>query len=387
MRSTSARPTRRRGRAGDPKCRARSPSRSFRLRWSSTGCRTRAGGAFEDRTHQLRRHRARHDRPRQAAAAGVRARLRQRLVPDARSRCRGTIAKVAGMAVTNVFGERTLDRGGRDAAPTTSWQRWSMFTLATSGDERRAGQTRACSSLPTVPKIQEGEPLEAVLLVRDEMANMVWGIETRVPLPSGEGKHGARRRRSRRAATSRRARRGRVRPARAGTADRERRGDPLRGDEQRCRRTGSRSFRCTCPNDIREIQLQRAAHAARDRGRSGAARRRSSRAPICCAKVSTETRPVGYDSSTRRKCRAPASASRRASSAPAGTDGRIFVWLGARKQTGRGERLERPAIRSARAGQEALTRGRSAVRLLQHVGAVAVPDGGRFGAREERHFA
>jgi hypothetical protein len=43
---------------------------------------------------------------------------------------------------------------------------------------------------PSVPKIQEGGPLEEVQLVRDEMANMVWGIETRVPLLTGDSKPG-----------------------------------------------------------------------------------------------------------------------------------------------------------------------------------------------------
>ena len=45
--------------------------------------------------------------------------------------------------------------------------------------------------LPTVPKIQEGKPIEEIMLIRDEMANMVWGIETVVPLAHGKGKSGS----------------------------------------------------------------------------------------------------------------------------------------------------------------------------------------------------
>ena len=37
----------------------------------------------------------------------------------------------------------------------------------------------------------EGPPLEEVLLARDEMSNLVWGMERVVPLPHGEGKAGA----------------------------------------------------------------------------------------------------------------------------------------------------------------------------------------------------
>jgi hypothetical protein len=39
--------------------------------------------------------------------------------------------------------------------------------------------------LPTGPKVQDGAPREVIALARDEMANMVWGIETTIPLPSG----------------------------------------------------------------------------------------------------------------------------------------------------------------------------------------------------------
>src|SRR5439155_26928170 len=45
--------------------------------------------------------------------------------------------------------------------------------------------------LPTVPKIQEGVPLEEVILIRDEMANMVWGIERTIPLADGATKLGS----------------------------------------------------------------------------------------------------------------------------------------------------------------------------------------------------
>jgi hypothetical protein len=40
--------------------------------------------------------------------------------------------------------------------------------------------------LPTVPKIQESTPLEDVLFIRDEMANMVWGIESRIAMTDGQ---------------------------------------------------------------------------------------------------------------------------------------------------------------------------------------------------------
>lgn len=100
----------------------------------------------------------------------------------------GSLAQVEGMAVTNVFGERIwVEPAGR--GEDDDWQRWSMFTISTRGQSQEAADTRLLL-LPTVPKIQEGRSLEEINLIRDEMANMVWGIETRIPLPTGESKSG-----------------------------------------------------------------------------------------------------------------------------------------------------------------------------------------------------
>ena len=102
----------------------------------------------------------------------------------------GTVARVRGLSVTNVFGERTwVEAAGRGS--DEDWQRWTMFTLATRGSADIPAD-QSLLVLPSVPKIQEGAPLEAVELVRDEIANMVWGIETTVPTPDGEGRAGRR---------------------------------------------------------------------------------------------------------------------------------------------------------------------------------------------------
>src|SRR5205085_7748311 len=44
--------------------------------------------------------------------------------------------------------------------------------------------------LPTAPKVQESAAVEEVALVRDEVTNMVWGIERRVLLASGATRPG-----------------------------------------------------------------------------------------------------------------------------------------------------------------------------------------------------
>ena len=100
----------------------------------------------------------------------------------------GTLSRVRGLTVTNVFGERTwVEAGGR--GDDQDWQRWSMYTLSTRGEDQVPAD-QSLLMLPSVPKIQEGRPVEAVQMIRDEVANMVWGIETRVPLPTGTSKSG-----------------------------------------------------------------------------------------------------------------------------------------------------------------------------------------------------
>jgi hypothetical protein len=42
----------------------------------------------------------------------------------------------------------------------------------------------------TISKAQQGKPLEEVNFIRDEMANMVWGIESVIPSPLGHGIQG-----------------------------------------------------------------------------------------------------------------------------------------------------------------------------------------------------
>jgi len=99
----------------------------------------------------------------------------------------GAIASIRGFVVTNVFGER-LWVDAADRGPDADWQRWSIFTID-QHDPTRAADT-SLLILPTLPKIQESPPTEEILLIRDEIANMVWGVEKIVPLASGESKPG-----------------------------------------------------------------------------------------------------------------------------------------------------------------------------------------------------
>lgn len=95
----------------------------------------------------------------------------------------GTLARLDGLVFTDVFGQRTwIEPAG--SGPDDDWQRWSMFNLDYQNDAPVAASLGLFLP-PSVPGTTEGPVRESVLLVRDEAANMVWGIERTVPLATG----------------------------------------------------------------------------------------------------------------------------------------------------------------------------------------------------------
>lgn len=95
-----------------------------------------------------------------------------------------TVCEIKGIVITDVFGLHVLVRpAGR--GPESNWQRWSMFHHA---DKSNVGSITNLFYLPpALTKVLEGEPLEKVNFVRDEMANMVWAVENIVPSQAGKG--------------------------------------------------------------------------------------------------------------------------------------------------------------------------------------------------------
>jgi hypothetical protein len=99
-----------------------------------------------------------------------------------------TLTKIKGLSLTNSFGENFwIEAAGK--GDDKDWKRWNMFSMKVDSDIPEAADTDLLL-LPTVAKIQEGKPLEEVMFVRDEMANMVWGVETIISLASGSAKSG-----------------------------------------------------------------------------------------------------------------------------------------------------------------------------------------------------
>ena len=101
----------------------------------------------------------------------------------------GSLASIKGLAVTNTFGERFwIEASGKGG--DEDWHRWNMFTLNVKGQQDGQQADTTLFLAPAAIKVQEGDPVEEVLLIRDEMANMVWAVETIVPLSSGYGRRG-----------------------------------------------------------------------------------------------------------------------------------------------------------------------------------------------------
>jgi hypothetical protein len=98
-----------------------------------------------------------------------------------------TLCKIKGIVITDVFGRHILIRpAGR--GPESDWHRWAMFHHT----DRNNGifDTNTFYLPLAITKAMEGEPLEKVNFLRDEMANMVWAVENIVPSQSGKGVNG-----------------------------------------------------------------------------------------------------------------------------------------------------------------------------------------------------
>ena len=96
----------------------------------------------------------------------------------------GSLADIKGIIVTDVFGVQTLIRPAGQGQQM-DWQKWSMYNLA------RADQVDNRLFLPpSVAKVYESAPIEKVMLARDEVANLVWGVEETIPGIAGNGVNG-----------------------------------------------------------------------------------------------------------------------------------------------------------------------------------------------------
>jgi hypothetical protein len=88
----------------------------------------------------------------------------------------GSLHRTRSLVITDTFGVRTLIKPSSELDPPHST--WRMFEHS---HLRGSGVNQPASNLfflpPSLVKSLEGPPVEEVLFLRDEMANMAWGVE------------------------------------------------------------------------------------------------------------------------------------------------------------------------------------------------------------------
>jgi hypothetical protein len=84
----------------------------------------------------------------------------------------GVLSRVTTLVVTDTFGMRTLIRPSEDTTVNAGETPWSMFKL--SGNGVRSDFIVLASTLGVV---EEADPIEEVLFLRDDMAAMAWAVE------------------------------------------------------------------------------------------------------------------------------------------------------------------------------------------------------------------
>ncbi|SJZ86850.1 hypothetical protein [Porphyromonas crevioricanis] len=99
----------------------------------------------------------------------------------------GTILDVKGIIVTDTFGDRifinTTPEESDNHAPEVEFSdRWGLFrtTKLHAYDTNDFSSCKGLLFPPTILRSDMSDPLEEIEFLRDEMANMVWGVETKI---------------------------------------------------------------------------------------------------------------------------------------------------------------------------------------------------------------
>jgi len=97
----------------------------------------------------------------------------------------GSIYRPRSLVVTNTFGERFLIPSSQDAGePFVSWRMFQLSSPPQPGRTTTVPDPTLFLLPPALLKTLEHEPVEEVLFLRDEMANMAWGVEKIIESPS-----------------------------------------------------------------------------------------------------------------------------------------------------------------------------------------------------------
>ena len=92
----------------------------------------------------------------------------------------GSLCRTSSLIVTNTFGERFLIHpSGKLGGASAAWRMFQLSSLPQPGKALRVEGANADLFFlpPALMNSLEGRPIEEVLFLRDEMANMAWGVE------------------------------------------------------------------------------------------------------------------------------------------------------------------------------------------------------------------
>jgi hypothetical protein len=97
----------------------------------------------------------------------------------------GSVTRVDSLVVTDTFGVRSLLRPiGNPALPEPYFSLWQLATQRHAGDPVGAPIRNRFFLPPTIGRSIDAAPLEDVLFMRDEMANLAWAIERSIESPA-----------------------------------------------------------------------------------------------------------------------------------------------------------------------------------------------------------
>ena len=90
----------------------------------------------------------------------------------------GSLCRTASLVVTNTFGERFVIRSSSEAGPQgAAWRMFQLSSLAPPASLTSVSEPGLFLLPPALLTSLESRPLEEVLFLRDEMANVAWAVE------------------------------------------------------------------------------------------------------------------------------------------------------------------------------------------------------------------
>lgn len=101
----------------------------------------------------------------------------------------GSVTDVKYLAVTDSFGFKTFISSANKGADDT-WDKWAFFSLNHLSSNATQQSDNNLFLPPAIHKAHQSKPIEEVYFIRDEMANICWGIETVIASAKGGGKSG-----------------------------------------------------------------------------------------------------------------------------------------------------------------------------------------------------